>query len=161
MSVSITPGFKGTAAMPFGSSWARASVNPSTAYFDAQYGATSGAVLRPQPLDRFTITPVFRFTMTGTNARIRFATPLTLTSIRWSNASAGTFQSGAGVVITAALLIRRPGGPNRARTASAHAVTAAASRTSTTENSDRSAYPARDRAMSSTCDFDRPHPATV
>src|SRR6476469_1465754 len=104
MSVSITPGLSGTAAIPFGSSWAIANVNPSTANFDAQYGATSGDVDRPHPLDRLTITPVLRATIAGTNARTAFATPLTFTSITRSKSAAGTAQRGATGFITAALL---------------------------------------------------------
>src|SRR5262245_34445207 len=36
MSVAITPGLSGMAAIPLGSSWAIASVSPSTAYLEAQ-----------------------------------------------------------------------------------------------------------------------------
>src|SRR4051794_10994103 len=109
MSVSITPGLSGTAAIPAGSSWAIDFVMPSTANFDAQYGATSGDVDRPHPLDRLTITPVFRATIDGTNARIALATPFTFTSISRSKSSAGTAQSGATLFITAALLMSRSG----------------------------------------------------
>src|SRR2546421_12499203 len=107
MSVSITPGFSGTAAIPAGSSWASAFVNPSTANLDAQYGATSGDVDRPHPLDRLTITPVFRATIAGTNARIALATPFTFTSMTRSKSAAGIVHNGATGFMTAALLISR------------------------------------------------------
>lgn len=38
---------------------------PSMANFVAQYGATSGDVLRPQPDEKFTMTPLPRFIMAG------------------------------------------------------------------------------------------------
>ena len=60
MSVSMTPGLSGTAAMPAGSSWASARVRPSTAHFVAQYGATSGDVDRPHPELKLTTTPPLR-----------------------------------------------------------------------------------------------------
>src|SRR6478672_4721446 len=113
MSVSITPGLSGTAAIPFGSSWAIANVNPSTANLDAQYGATSGDVDRPHPLDRFTITPLLRATIAGTNARITLATPETFTARSASNSAADTCQSGAEVFINAALLMSRSGGSTK------------------------------------------------
>src|SRR6478609_6523026 len=101
MSVSITPGFSGTAAMPRGSSCASASVSPSTAYLLAQYGATSGDTRRPHPLDRFTLTPDLRTTLAGTTPRMTLATPFTFTSMTASNAAAGTSHSRAGVAMTA------------------------------------------------------------
>src|SRR5437763_488107 len=158
MSVSITPGLSGTAAIPFGSSWASASVSPSTAYLLAQYGATSGEVLRPQPLERFTITPLFRATIAGTNARITFATPFTFTSMTASNSAAGTCHSGAGVFISAALFTSRSGGPTFASTAVAHAATAGASRTSTAAKSCGGPNAAR---SSPTWAPLRPQPTTV
>src|SRR5438067_653848 len=121
MSVSMTPGLSGTAAMPAGNSCASASVSPSIAYFVAQYGATSGEVERPQPLDRFTITPDARFTIAGTNALTTLNTPFTFTSIIAPNSAGSTSQSGAGVFISAALLMSRSGGPTAASASAAHA----------------------------------------
>jgi outer membrane protein assembly factor BamB len=57
ISVLMMPGFSGTAARPSGSSWASARVMPSIAHFEPQYGATSAATERPQPLLKLTITP--------------------------------------------------------------------------------------------------------
>ena len=54
MSVLMMPGFRATAAIPEGSSCAKAWVSPSIAYLVAQYGATSGSVERPQPELKFT-----------------------------------------------------------------------------------------------------------
>src|SRR5262249_59468268 len=109
-------------------------VSPSTANFEAQYGATSGDVDRPQPLDRLTITPDLRATIAGTNARIALATPFTFTSISRSKSVAGIVQSGAGNTMIAALLMSRSGGPRWASTSLAQASTAAASVTSTAAN---------------------------
>src|SRR5215213_9988090 len=124
MSVSITPGLSGIAAIPFGSSWAIASVSPSTAYLDAQYGATSGDVDRPHPLERLTITPLLRATIAGTKARIELTTPLTFTSITRSKSVAGIAHNGATGFITAALLMSRSGAPSWAITSFAQLWTA-------------------------------------
>ena len=48
---------EGDGGQALGSSWARASVRPSIAHFEAQYGATSGETERPQYELRLTITP--------------------------------------------------------------------------------------------------------
>src|SRR5262245_8276944 len=158
MSVSMTPGFSGTAAMPLGSSCAIASVKPSIAYLEAQYGATSGDVARPQPLDRLTITPDFRATMAGTNARMQFATPLILMSISRSKSAAPIVQSGPSGFMIAALLMSRSGGPTLASTSFAQFVTAFASVTSTAAKmfGEPNCF-----SSSATCVADRPHPATV
>src|SRR5262245_2489047 len=158
MSVSITPGLSGIAAIPFGSSWARASVSPSTANFEAQYGATSGDVDRPQPLDRLTITPALRATIAGTNARIALATPFTFTSISRSKSAAAIVHSGAGGTMIAALLTSRSGGPRWASTSLAQASTATASLTSTAVN--WFGAPNSERS-SRTWPADRPQPATT
>src|SRR5262245_6122768 len=158
MSVSITPGLSGIAAIPFGSSWAIANVSPSTAYLDAQYGATSGDVDRPHPLDRLTITPRFRATIAGTNARIEFTTPFTFTSITRSKSDAGIVHSGATGFITAALLMSRSGGPSWTITSFAQDSTAGASVTSTAAN--RCGDPNSWRS-SATWSADRPQPATT
>src|SRR5512135_2835154 len=100
----MIPGLRGTAARPGGSSWARARVRPSIAHFVAQYGATSGDVDRPQYELRLTITPDRRAIIAGTTWRRTWATPLTFTSMIRSNSSAGTSQSGALRLISAALL---------------------------------------------------------
>src|SRR5262245_8627867 len=74
MSVSMMPGFTGTAARPPGSSWAIARVRPSIAHLVAQYGATSGDVERPQPELRLTITPEPRAIIAGAKWRMTFTT---------------------------------------------------------------------------------------
>ena len=71
MSVLITPGLSGILAIPGGSSCAIDLLRPSIAHLDAQYGATSGDVLRPQPELRLSIIPVSRFTIAGTKALIQ------------------------------------------------------------------------------------------
>src|SRR5262249_10824192 len=69
MSVLMIPGLSGTAHIPAGSSWARARVNPSQAYFVALYGATSGYVERPQPELKLAITPWRRAIIAGRKCR--------------------------------------------------------------------------------------------
>src|SRR5208283_67198 len=96
MAVLITPGLSGTAARPGGNSWASDLVSPSIAHFEAQYGATSGAVDRPHPELRFTITPCPASIIAGTKARITLTTPLMFTSTSFENSAAGTSHSGAG-----------------------------------------------------------------
>src|SRR5882757_2578707 len=102
------------------------------AHFDAQYGATSGETERPHPEVKFTITPFFAAIIAGTKDRMTFAVPLTLMSIRRENSSAGTFQSGAGLFITPALLSKKSGAPSGPNTFSAHISTLFGSATSTT-----------------------------
>ena len=121
--MSMMPGLRGTAARPFGSSWARARVRPSIAHFEAQYGATSGETERPQYELRLTITPDSRAIIAGTTWRRTLATPLMFTSMRRSNSSAGTSQVGALWLIRAALLISRSGAPDAARNRLAQAFT--------------------------------------
>ena len=103
------------------------------AYFDAQYGATSGEVLRPQPLERFTITPLLRATIAGTNARIDVDHALHVHVDEGVESSAGTSHSGAGLFMTAALLMSKSGGPDCGQHIRGPGSTAAASVTSSGE----------------------------
>src|SRR5262245_1199549 len=158
MSVLMIPGFSGTAHIPPGSSCARASVRPSTAYFVAQYGATSGDVDRPHPELKFTITPLFRSIIAGRKCRRTLKIPLIFTSMTRENSSSGTFHSGALAFTTAALFSSKSGGPPSASTAFAHRPTAASSATSTASN--RCGGPNR-FATASTCSFCRLQPTIV
>src|SRR5262249_39197643 len=81
MAVAVIPGLRGAAARAGGSSCARARVSPAIPHFEAQYGATWGAVARPQPELRLTITPLPRAIIAGTKWRRTLATPLRFTSI--------------------------------------------------------------------------------
>ena len=77
-------------------SWAVAMDRPSMAYFVAQYGATPEEVLRPQPEEKLTITPLPRSSIAGSRLRIMEAVPLILMSMMRLKSTALISQSGAG-----------------------------------------------------------------
>src|ERR1035438_8330312 len=87
--------------------------------------------LLPQPELRFTIVPLPRSIIAGTNARMTLATPAMLTESIDANSSAGTFQSGAGLFIRPALFTTTSGAPLAPRTRSTHRPTFTAWVTST------------------------------
>src|ERR1700744_1509314 len=99
----MMPGFSGIAAMLEGNSCASDCVRPSIAHLLAQYGATSASVERPQPELRFTMTPVFRFTIDGAKCRITFAVPFTFTSMTSENSRELISHSRAFLLMTPAL----------------------------------------------------------
>src|SRR5215475_13956468 len=106
----MIPGFNATAAKPDGNSCDNDCVRPSMAHLLAQYGATSASVERPQPELKLTITPVLRFTISGTKCRMTLATPLMLQSITSENSSALISHSGAFSLMIPALFSSRSGG---------------------------------------------------
>ena len=81
------------------------------AHLVAQYGATSGEVLRPQPELRLTITPWLRSIIAGTKCLDTLATPLMLMSMTASNSDTGTSIRGLLRLMIAALLISKSGAP--------------------------------------------------
>src|SRR6185437_9800799 len=97
----------------------------------AQYGATSASVERPQPELKFTITPVFRFTIEGTKCRMTFAVPLTFTSMTSENSRAPISHSRAFLLMTPALLMSKSGGAWVVRQTLAQDFTDSSSETST------------------------------
>src|SRR5688572_31717410 len=123
------------------------------AHLVAQYGATSGAVVRPQPELKFTITPRFFWIIAGTKARMTLNTPLMFTSITGLNSSGVSSQSAALRLMSAALLMSKSGAPTSARTAFAQASTCAGLQTSREANSFWFAF------FDSTLILDRAHAA--
>ena len=89
----------------------------------AQYGATSGDVELPQPDDRLTMTPDRRRPWRARSAdHIRHAFDINIDT--YVEFSLGIVHNGAGLFITAALLMSKSGGPACSRTAAAQRETA-------------------------------------
>ena len=110
---------------------ANACVKPSTPHFDAQYGATSAAVDRPQPELKFTMTPRPCLTIAGTKWRMTLAIPLRFTSMTRENSSAPIAQSFALRLMSPALLSSKSGTPWVFKIPFAQAATCASTATST------------------------------